>query len=813
MRWLATSVLVFCGCPLDRGERLETIFGAAQADLHAGELAKAQAESERGISLTGNPRHLLLRWKFRLLRAEILLNSRRADEVLNQLTESIPRTPAFAALAARKKMLEGEADSILGHSSECDALLEEAHRDADRANAEDVLLDVENLRGLVLVLRQRYAEGERILRTALERARRLNAPYSESSVLVNLGMIRLKKKRYDEAAIYFDQASRRVGPQAQTLYSVAQNNLAICYLNLGEHDRAIRIQLDAIARHERSGAKFFLSDALGQAGKSYMSKGESRKAIPYLQSALSLAIEMNRAENAAVWAGNLSSAYLETGDWGNASALNREAVRLKNSLHSTKLYYNVLNAARIAAGRGEDSDAGRLFAQALAEGKDDPSVIWEAREGLGALAARQHDLVGAAREFESAVAVLEKTRADLLRTEFKLPFLNRRIRLYQEYADILLTQGQVERALAVADSSRAQVLAQRSGSEPLRRLPPGAFLHLAQESGSVLLSYWLTPNQSHAWVVTEREVHHVPLPPAREIEPLVAQFQAAVERQLADPLRSHLAAGEKLYQMLIAPLCPLLPKGAHIVVVPDGVLHGLNLEALPVPGETSHYWIQEATVEIAPSLAMWGRRPRAHGNTRRLLLLGDPLSNDVTFPPLSHAAREIASVKQNFTPSDRVVLTRDSATPQAYLAAAPGPFAAIHFTAHALANRENPLESAVLLSGGKLYASDVMDLTLNTDLVTVSACRGAGQRTYAGEGLVGFAWAFLRAGARHVIAGLWDVNDRSTADLMDVLYGELAAGRRPADALRAAKLAMIESRGNMRKPYYWAPFQLYTLAP
>jgi CHAT domain-containing protein len=119
----------------------------------------------------------------------------------------------------------------------------------------------------------------------------------------------------------------------------------------------------------------------------------------------------------------------------------------------------------------------------------------------------------------------------------------------------------------------------------------------------------------------------------------------------------------------------------------------------------------------------------------------------------------------------------------------------------------------VLLSGGKLYARDVMDLPLHADLVTVSACRGAGQRAYSGEGLVGFAWAFLHAGARHVIAGLWDVNDQSTAGLMNSLYRELAAGKRPADALRTAKLAMIESKGNLKKPYYWAPFQLYTVAP
>ena len=173
----------------------------------------------------------------------------------------------------------------------------------------------------------------------------------------------------------------------------------------------------------------------------------------------------------------------------------------------------------------------------------------------------------------------------------------------------------------------------------------------------------------------------------------------------------------------------------------------------------------------------------------------------------------MASVTRRFGGRDQVVLAREAATPEAYRAAGPGGFSAIHFTAHAVANRESPLDSAVLLSGGKLYAREVMDVPLTADLVTVSACRGVGLRTYSGEGLVGFAWAFLRAGARHVIAGLWDVNDQSTAALMDVLYRELAAGKPPAAALRAAKLSLIASPGNLRKPYYWAPFQLYTVTP
>src|SRR6185312_16447244 len=97
----------------------------------------------------------------------------------------------------------------------------------------------------------------------------------------------------------------------------------------------------------------------------------------------------------------------------------------------------------------------------------------------------------ALRHYEAAVETLEKTRSSLEGADFKLPFLTRRILLYQRYVSALLKRGEIERALAVADSSRAQVLANRSGKDPVRGLPPGAFRELARKTKSVLLSYWL----------------------------------------------------------------------------------------------------------------------------------------------------------------------------------------------------------------------------------------------------------------------------------------------------------------------------------
>ena len=98
---------------------------------------------------------------------------------------------------------------------------------------------------------------------------------------------------------------------------------------------------------------------------------------------------------------------------------------------------------------------------------------------------------------------------------------------------------------------------------------------------------------------------------------------------------------------------------------------------------------------------------------------------------------------------------------------------------------------------------------MRADLVTVSACYSAGERAYSGEGLVGLAWAFLRAGAHNVIAGLWDVTDASTEQLMDRFYNELEKGNSPGAALRTAKLSLLRG-SQFNNPFYWALFQLYT---
>ena len=164
--------------------------------------------------------------------------------------------------------------------------------------------------------------------------------------------------------------------------------------------------------------------------------------------------------------------------------------------------------------------------------------------------------------------------------------------------------------------------------------------------------------------------------------------------------------------------------------------------------------------------------------------------------------------------SRAVVRSGNAATPSSYAAADPRQFQFIHFAAHATANTAKPLESAVILArdanGFSLSGDRIVQVPLTAELVTVSSCDSAGRRNYAGEGLVGLAWAFLRAGAHRVVAAQWEVNDAAAPRFMDKMYDAIVReGLEPAEALRRAKLDLLHSNGVFERPLYWAPFVVY----
>ncbi len=556
---------------------------------------------------------------------------------------------------------------------------------------------------------------------------------------------------------------------------------------------------------------------LGETGRLYLLQNRPGEAIPYFKRALDASKRFNSPSDSARWANNLATADRQVEDWDGAEKANQEARALKPDPGSIPALQ--LNQAAIETGRGRTDEARRIYEQTIASGAVNPGVLWQAHAGLARLALASGDWEGASQSFEAGIRIVEQSRSELNGPDNKITFLSRLMLFYQDYVDALMDHNLPVRALEVADSSRAHMLAEglprkgkletgASGAEELKAL--------ARRSGSTWLSYWVAPRRSFLWVVTPVEIRTFVLPPESEIAGAVERYRGFIEGSMRDPMQTESEAGRWLYTELIGKAQSLLPAGSRVVIVPDGPLHQLNFETLPVYGHKPRYWLEDALIAVAPSFGICIHQPaREAAAPQSTLIIGNPDSPGPEFPKLQYAGDEISKLHQRLSGMSTTIIAGAEARPDAYAAAQPGRYSMIHLAAHGEANRRSPLDSALILSPGdrgfKLYARDVMRVPLRADLVTISACRSSGARTYAGEGLVGLARAFLQAGAGSVIAGLWDLPDQSTSEMMDRMYQQIAAGVAPEESLRQAKLSFLHA--TYSKPYYWGPFQYYTRRP
>jgi CHAT domain-containing protein/Tfp pilus assembly protein PilF len=346
----------------------------------------------------------------------------------------------------------------------------------------------------------------------------------------------------------------------------------------------------------------------------------------------------------------------------------------------------------------------------------------------------------------------------------------------------------------------------------------------------------------------------------------VRSFRSAIQSTQATPdtLRT---LGRELYETLLNSASALIAASQRVVISPDGPLHTLPFAAL-VPtrvgsggtrdGAYLAEWKPLHTVISATAYAALRKRERPQSPPSGLLAaFGDPIylptSRDQAGRIADAELRPIVSRGRSF---QRLPFTRKEVEAiaglygekgAAYLAeqatetrvkSLGSDIRYLHFACHAVLDEQLPLNSALVLSvpekttegdNGLLQAWEVFEkMRIDADLVTLSACETALGQERGGEGLVGLTLAFQYAGARSILASLWQVSDSSTAELMRRFYGYVREGRPKDEALRSAQLDLIrnygpraggpgraigglttQGPGEACQPFHWAAFALY----
>ncbi|RMG77506.1 MAG: CHAT domain-containing protein, partial [Bacteroidetes bacterium] len=300
--------------------------------------------------------------------------------------------------------------------------------------------------------------------------------------------------------------------------------------------------------------------------------------------------------------------------------------------------------------------------------------------------------------------------------------------------------------------------------------------------------------------------------------------------------RQYAAAATELYDKIFKPLEPFLPRQARLTIVPDGALGYIPFEALlekmpenPLDFRSQATLIRSHTISYACSAGLlWEMKtqksnaaplpkvlafaPSFGGDWKKLAenrglnvnLRGNQLG------PLKNNVPEIRAIKSQFAAD----LFEGAAATEARFRALAGKYSILHLATHGVVNDRMGDFSFLAfheikddLENEWLFNREIYDLRLNADLVVLSACETGVGVFKRGEGIISLARGFSYAGAKSLVTSLWKVDDAGTKNLMEIFYRNLKNGQPKDEALRAAKLELIENPNkDYAPPFFWAAF-------
>jgi CHAT domain-containing protein/tetratricopeptide (TPR) repeat protein len=808
-------ILVCIGCKRQQPKTPDAVFRQIENEFIAGELSLARQDSEAAYQRFGSSRP---EWKapFRIELAKMLIFQGRSSDALVLLDQPLPDHSTIES-EVRRNIFRSIAEAWLGHFD----IAEKTAFEAERQCPEGALrAEVFNARGIIALTEGKLEVAEPAFLSALAGARRNGDQPLQAGALLNLGVIELQKEHFEDSLARFSDAAtiaRSIG--AKLLLEKATGNIGWIYFETGDFQRSLTNTLEAEKQASELGSIFDQVSWLDNAGMSEYKLGDINAALSYYQQSLKLAQSIQNEEEMLNTHFDIGFLLLRLNKPDIAAVHVREAnaIAARRKSERDKLEPDLLNAMLLAK-RGDAQGAIDTLLDMENHARDVPSLHWVAENTLAHLYSEAGNPKDAGLWFQRSIETFRRQRSSLTSVDSTLPFLENGTDLYRDYTEYLIRQHKPDEALNVVDESRAEALADGLKLPPMKRTVSLNARSIATRAQATILVYSLRPGASYLWAITPTKQQFYQLPGSDTILPLIHAHTKSILAS-KDVLAQPNPPGRELYDTLVKPAENLIPKNGRVYIIGDEALSTLNFETLLTGADTPHFWIEDVAITNAKSLRLLSINSEKQQRyaDRRMLLIGDPIYREDEYTKLPNAAQEVADIAGHFSPDHRTVLTGAQASPDAFRDHQPGEYAYIHFVAHATANMTAPLDSAVVLSHDhtdtatyKLYARDILQQNLHADLVTLSSCYGSGSRQYTGEGLVGLAWAFLRAGSHHVIGAMWEVSDVSTPLLMDHLYAELAKGSQPDVALRSAKLAMLHSDGVFRKPLYWAPFLLYS---
>jgi CHAT domain-containing protein len=342
------------------------------------------------------------------------------------------------------------------------------------------------------------------------------------------------------------------------------------------------------------------------------------------------------------------------------------------------------------------------------------------------------------------------------------------------------------------------------------------------DDATLMLEYYLSAQDIYIFQVTRAGVEmHTLTGAIPQLERLFSLWRANLDMAsqaagLAERAQAFFSLQEnclgllqRLYDLLLGPVAPLLSSYSHMIVVPYGLLHYLPFHCL---FDGVQFVVEQHDLSYLPAMSLLDVCRQRGQRIREKQV---PLSQSLVLGladggKLAFAVREAEAVARQL--GVEPVLDDEATTTCLWQRGARSPI--VHIAAHGLFRLDAPNFSFIKLADRSLNAIEVFNLDLSScSLVTLSACETGRGAVRGVDEVIGLGRGFLYAGAASLLPTLWKVDDASSAELMEVFYQFLLSHHGKASALAQAQRAFLErARTSIRPyrihPYFWGAFHL-----
>ena len=381
------------------------------------------------------------------------------------------------------------------------------------------------------------------------------------------------------------------------------------------------------------------------------------------------------------------------------------------------------------------------------------------------------------------------------------------------------------------------------------------------EENSVILNYFIADTLLYVYAISKEKNGLFVIDIGADFEDEVLAYLRAIKKYRIDDFNR---GNQALYKILIKPVESAIKGKSELIIIPDKYLYCLPFETLykpetgnnPSDFRNNNYLVKVHNISYHYSNTLYCQILQENKTETSAggfigfapVFSSDRLNNQVTergasifdslnfnnyetlrsisidgktYNHLPYSEKEVSSIASLFEDRNQNATSYlfDQANEISFKNNI-ADYQYVHLATHGIVNEMNPNLSGIIFAqpeidtgenaasdDGILFAGEMYNLDLNADLVVLSACETGLGRIVNGEGIMSMTRGFIYSGTPNILFSLWKVGDKNTYELMVNFYRDILGGDTYSNALRKAKLSLIQNEATAF-PANWAGFTL-----